>query len=84
MAHDVIDGDARGERDTTLQVLALLAGKGLLDLLLNHGIDRVADSCDIGTGHAELRGLGEARYYRQRKLDFATRKDRVPGFTYHQ
>ena len=61
MAHDLVDRDASGECNTTLKVLALLGGESLLDLFLNHGIDRAADRGDISARHAELRGLGEAR-----------------------
>lgn len=61
MAHDVVNRDASGESDTTLQMLALLAGESLLDLLFAHSIDRVADSCNISTDNAELRSLSEAR-----------------------
>ena len=60
VAHNVVNGDASGESNTTLQVLALLASVGLLDLLLDHGVDGGANGGDIGADHAELRSLLEA------------------------
>lgn len=61
VAHNVVDRDGARESNTTLEVLALLAGEGLLDFLLNHFINSAADSGDIGSDNTELAGLGKAR-----------------------
>ena len=61
MAHHVVDRDAGGEGHTTLQLLALLAGEGLLDLLLNHRVNSCAHRGDVGAWDGQLDGLGEAR-----------------------
>ena len=60
VTHDVVDRDAGWEGNTTLEVLALFAGKGLLDLVLNHRIDRAANGGDVSAWHGKLDGLGEA------------------------
>ena len=62
MAHNVVDGDAGGESNTTLELLALLAGESLLHFFLNHGINGVADSGNVGAWDAEFGSLGQASY----------------------
>lgn len=61
VAHDVVNRDAGGEGDTTLDVLALLAVVRLSDFVLDHGVDRVAHCRDVGSRNAELRCLCQAR-----------------------
>ena len=60
MTHDVVDRDASGEGDTTLEVLALFAGESLLDLFFNHGINGTTDGGDVGAGNTKFRSLGQA------------------------
>ena len=60
VAHHVVDRDARGEGNTTLKILALLAGVSFLDFLFNHGIDSAADCGDIGAWNGKLNSFGEA------------------------
>ena len=61
VAHDVVDGDAGGEGDASLEVLALLARESLLHLFFDHGVDRLADGGDVGPRDRKLDGLREAR-----------------------
>ena len=60
VAHDVVDRDAGRESDTTLELLALLAGESLLDFFLNHAVDGVADGGNVGAWDSQLTGLLEA------------------------
>ena len=60
VAHDVVDRDARGEGNTTLEVLALLARKSLLNFLFDHCIDSAADSRNICAWNGKFLGLCEA------------------------
>ena len=49
MAHNMVDRDACRESNTTLKVLALLAGESLLDFLLNHVINGAVEMSAPGT-----------------------------------
>ena len=60
VTHDVVDRDASGEGDSTLEVLALFARESLLNLFFNHGIDSTTDGGDVGSGNTKFRGLGKA------------------------
>ena len=60
VTHHVVHRDASGECDTTLKVLALLAGESLLDLFLNHSINSAADGGNISAWDGELDSLGQA------------------------
>ena len=59
VAHDVVDRDARGEGNTTLKVLALLASESLLHLLLDHRIHSSANCRNIGSWYGKLDSLGQ-------------------------
>jgi len=43
VAHNMVDRNACRESNTTLKVLALLAGESLFDFLLNHVINGAAN-----------------------------------------
>ena len=61
VAHDVVDADASREGNASLELLALLACKGLLDFVLNHGVNGGAHSGDVGARHTEFGRFGQAR-----------------------
>ena len=61
VAHDAVDGEAGREGDASLQILALLVGESLLDLLFDEAVAGGADGRDVGAGHGKLDGLFEAR-----------------------
>lgn len=56
----MVDRDARGEGDTSLEILAFLASESFLNFLFDHGVDSSTNSRDIGARHTELSGLQEA------------------------
>ena len=60
VAHDVVNGDASGESNTSLEVLAFLGSESLLDLFFDHGIDSLADSSNISSWDGKLNSLCEA------------------------
>lgn len=60
MTHHVVNGDASGESNSSLEVLGFLRGESLLDLFFDHGIDSLADGGNISSWDSELNGLGEA------------------------
>ena len=60
VTHNLVHRDASWESDTLLHVLGLLAGVGLLALLLDHLVDLLADGVDVSPWHAEFDGLGKA------------------------
>ena len=60
VAHDVVNRDASGESNASLQLFALLASESLLHFFLNHVVDGVADGGDIGARDSEFASLFEA------------------------
>ena len=60
MTHDVVDGDAGGEGDSSLEALGLLAGEHFLHFLLDEGVDCLANRVDICTWNGELDSLCES------------------------
>ena len=56
----MVDRDACREGNTSLKVLALLAGESLLDFFLNQVINCAANGGNISTWDAEFYSLCEA------------------------
>jgi hypothetical protein len=49
VTNNLIDRNASGEGNSTLEVLGLLAVECFLDVLMDHGVNSLADGVDIGT-----------------------------------
>lgn len=68
VTNDVVDGDAAGECNTTVDLLGLLSIVDLLKLGLNEGINLLANIMDVGFGLAQRNGMFHSSY-KHIKLD---------------